>query len=281
MQVRRSKNREGPLIIKKFISFFLFFTFFNPLANAGFITIETKITTSSENEILKVIAEVKNNGNEPAYNVEIRTDLQTDIKVSKIKDALGVGETYKADFEFNLNFKNPGKYPLVIAVNYTDANQYPFSALSCTQFAYRENTVSQVFAKSMELAMSKKGELILNAKNLAEKDKNLSIRLIIPKEISADALIKKMSIQGRSEKEIGFNLNNFSALPGSNYQIYAILEYEEGNKHYSTVVPGVVKIEREGMFFQKYKTLIIVIVGILVLLFLVYQFMPKKSPNDD
>ena len=38
------------MIIKKFILFFLFLTFFNPLANAGFITIETKIITSLENE---------------------------------------------------------------------------------------------------------------------------------------------------------------------------------------------------------------------------------------
>ncbi|OGL42813.1 MAG: hypothetical protein A2042_02505 [Candidatus Schekmanbacteria bacterium GWA2_38_11] len=256
---------------------FFFLLSFTTFASAGYITIETRTTATLTDSTLKVTVDVKNNGNEPAYNVEITANAENNTRSSKVKDILNVSETFKADFDFNLDLKYPGRYPLVIAVNYTDANQYPFSAISCSNFYYKENVIPQVFAKSAELTMSKNGELFLNIKNLTKENINLNIRLIISKELSAEVAAKKITLEGRAEKEVKFAVNNFSALPGSNYQVYAILEYDDSGKHYSTAIPGIVKIEKEGIFFQKYKIFIIIAAGILIALFLIYQFRPKAK----
>ncbi|OGL40471.1 MAG: hypothetical protein A3C43_00775 [Candidatus Schekmanbacteria bacterium RIFCSPHIGHO2_02_FULL_38_11] len=260
------------LTILVFLSIFSF----SP-ARGGYITIETKTSTTIAGNTMKISVETKNKGNEPAYNVEIISSVQSDTRSSKIKEILNVEETYKSEMDFNLRLDNPGRYAAVIYVNYTDANQYPFSAISCLQFSFGENVSSQVFAKSADVEMNNKGKFLLNIKNLSEKDKEVQIRLIVPKELSPDNSLKKVSLKARSGEEIRFTINNFSALPGSNYQVYSIMEYIESGKHYTSIVPGTIKIEKDEPFYLKYKIVLIIISAILVILFLIFQFKPKSK----
>ncbi len=261
-----------------FLTLFVFLSIFPfSYARGGYITIETKASTAIEGNNLKISVETKNKGNEAAYNIEIISNVQNEPKSGKIKDVLNVDETYKVEMDFNLNLENPGKYPAVVYVNYTDANQYPFSAISCMQFNFGENVSSQIFATSADMQMSNKGTFLLNIKNLSEKEKDVQVRLIVPKELSLLNSPKKVSLKARSEKEITFDINNFSALAGSNYQIYSLLEYVETGKHYTAIVPGMIKIAKKEPFYLKYKTALIIIAVLLIILFLIFQFKPKSK----
>ena len=133
--------------------------------------------------------------------------------------------------------------------------------------------VDIIFFKRLGFNLKKIGSML----NLGNKDKNVSARLVIPKGITAEKSVQSATLEAGSEKEIEFNLKNFAALPGSSYQVFAILEYDESNKHYSTVVPGIIKIAKEESFYQKYKILLIVISVILIISFLIYQFKPKAK----
>ena len=85
-----------------------------------------------------------------------------------------------------------------------------------------------------------------------------------------------IELSPKEEKTLSIGIESFSALTGSTYSIYALLDYEEDGKHYSASATGVVNVvDKKRLFFMPY-WLIILIIIILAALFVVLQFKGKK-----
>ncbi|HHT9144156.1 MAG TPA: hypothetical protein ACFYD4_00520, partial [Candidatus Wunengus sp. YC61] len=222
-------------------------------ASAGYITIKTETTVAVDDSNLKVKVVVTNEGDESAFNVQININENQRTQSSPIKQML----TVKENFEYEANYRVPqikhGRYPLIINVDYTDANQYPFSALTGTYYSFGSDTVSKVFGSANDIRLARYTTLPLKLKNIDEESKEVLIRLIVPKESSVQEKVKKVTIQPRSEVNTIFNISNFSALPGSRYQVFFILEYEDENKHYSNIIPCSIHVDASKGFFKRYK----------------------------
>ena len=81
-----------------------------------------------------------------------------------------------------------------------------------------------------------------------------------------------------SEKNLEFQITNFSALEGSVYPIYAIMEYEQNNRHYSTSAIGNVKIGApKGGFIKYNRELLIGVIVVLVCIFIYANHKAHKS----
>jgi hypothetical protein len=179
------------------------------------------------------------------------------------------------DLATDLPLERAGRYPVVLTVDYADANRYPFSATSVTHFVHQENLSPRVFGTLQNTEISKSGSLRLAIKNLDGKDQMATIRLILPKELSSTDLMKTVSLKGRSEDSVNFKIKNFSALPGSTYSIFALLGYDEGNLHYSTSVGGSIKITQEDSgFVQSNRSLLI---GIAIILGVAFIYLNLRS----
>jgi hypothetical protein len=263
-----------------FLTAALFLSVYSVTAvTAGYITIKTETGLTVDHTDLKVKVNVVNEGDESAFNVQINVNENQRTQSSPIKQILPVKENYDFETTYNLARSKHGRYPLSINVDYTDANQYPFTALTVTHYSFGSDTVSKIFGSASDIKLTGHAALPLKLKNIDEISKEVQVSLIVPKELSIQEKIRKVSIQPRSEVNTIFNLNNFSALPGSSYQVFFILEYEDENKHYSNIIPCSIHVDASKGFFKKYKWYIIAGSSVIFVVLVVFQFIPRKRSS--
>ena len=71
----------------------------------------------------------------------------------------------------------------------------------------------------------------------------------------------------KSARTLDYEVKNFSALSGSTYQVYAVIESEDGEMHYTSVAPGTVKIITSEGIMGLNKTVIVILLLILIVVF--------------
>lgn len=240
-------------------------------AEASFISLETHTSPTFDGKRFKMTVDVTNNGDEAAYNVQISAEINGRMITTPAKEVLEVKAKHSVEVAADLALEKAGRYPVIVNVDYADANQYPFSAISITHFVYRENLPSQVFGTLQNIEISTKGSLSLSLKNLGDKDKAVTVRLVLPKELSSPGLSKAISLRAKSEEKVRFEAKNFSALAGSTYSIFAIMGYGEGDLHYSASVGGNIKITKEEGFVRSNQRFLIGIAVVLVVVFIYFN----------
>ena len=249
--------------------------FFSSVSSARYITFDTTVRTTTKTEqgkdILAVSVELTNNGDEPAYSVRIRVKSGGRSQAGLVRQILGVKEILREEFEFDISFGKLGKYPILVRTDFADANQHPFSALSLSLINYRGAASPKIFFDKPEpLEIAKKGELCLKIKSLDEKERDINVRLILPRELdAAGASVRKIRISPREEKDMCFTVSNFSALVGSAQAVFGLLEYDDEENHFSVSVMTAVKIIEREKLALKSKFIILGIPAGLLVLFLV------------
>ena len=258
--------------MKKLSLLLLLLAFLTGAAAASYISLNTTLTTKVENNQLRVLLESINKGDESAYNVQAEIWVGDKKFLAKKRQDLGINQTYKAYTTFNLGKIKPGQYPLVLILHYTDANQYPFSALTCQTYSYKaENLPSDIFGRMKSRTFWKEGKVKLTLKNMSDSEISASTFLVIPREITVDGGVQKTTLLPKSQQTINFSVENFSALSGSNYQIFAIAEYEKDGRHQTSITPGMLKIVEAKKILGINYIYFIVIFTVLVIIFIAFQ----------
>ena len=245
-------------------------------AAASHITLNTTVNSQVVNDTLKVSISAVNRGDEPAYHVQAVIKAGRQKIATPKKQQIGVGESFNATSSVKLDLEGPGQYPLVITIHYTDANQYPFSALNLQTFSYKTEPIpSDIFGKMNTVSFWKKGQMKLTLKNLGASESVIRVYLEVPKELTSDSYSVETLIPSKSEKEAGFTIHNFSALSGSTYRIFAVSEYEKEGVHFTSITPGTVTIVEQKSFFEKNYVYLIMVLVILIILFVIFQIRKK------
>jgi hypothetical protein len=210
--------------------------------HAGFITIETSLETKILEEKLILSVTLKNIGNEPAYHEAVQVQIGKTSKTGQERPVLPIDKPFQEKLEFDLSNLKPGIHPVIVAVNFTDVNQYPLSSTSMTHFAYKTDRQPRVFGKTEPLQFKQKGKFNVVVKNLEDQPKNIRIRLVLPRELSCDDSDQRVYLKALEEKAVVFNVSNFSALPGANHAVFTLMEYDEKDVHLSLSIPGNIEI---------------------------------------
>lgn len=251
--------------------------FFAPQANSSYISLPTTVIADVNGNALNIMMSTINNGDEPAYNVRFEAKAQNKTFLSEKNPELGLKETYITNFETKISSKKPGTYPIITTTYYTDANQYPFSALNCQIFTYIKDAPSPVFGKIKPVSIIKEGELNLIAKNLSSEDLKVKIKYAVPRELTIISSDDYIFIPKLSEVNIKAKINNFSALQGSTYQIYAVFESEDKDSHYTAIIPGTIKVSaaKDAIGLDS-SILLYALIGIIII-FIGAQFLLKNK----
>lgn len=237
-----------------------------PVVTASYLSMQSSITTTENGTIITVT----NLGDESAYNVQLSMDINGQKKISDLKSQLGMRETFEWEMPLDAELKNSGKYPLILTTNYQDANSYPFSAISVSTFDHKQSTISDIAAKINNIELSDEETLELTIKNTAETTKNLNIRMIAPKELTAEKDKLSIKLPANTQTTINFEIKKFSALAGSSYVVFAVIEHDEDGRHYTIVTNGIVNVvEKQNIFTNQ--TLLTVLLVILAVIFIYAQ----------
>lgn len=245
-------------------------------ANASYISLSTTLSSKVEGKNLKVMLSSTNQGDESAYNVQAEIKVKGQSLLAEKRPELTINTAYQAQFDVPLTHQLPGNYPLILILHYTDANQYPFSALSVQSYAFGREAPSPIYGQAKATAFAQEGELRFTLKNLGENEIGVKTYLVTPRELSLGQELVELVLAPKSEENASFKLKNFSALNGSSYQLYAVSEYESGGLHYTSVAPGTVKITAEESFLGISYLLIYLLLAFLIVAFVAAQFIKKK-----
>lgn len=269
MKVRSQRDLVLPFISVLCVLFL--FEYGSP-AVAGLLSIQTRTEVTVTGNLLQVIVNVTNKGNVPAYDVQALLLLLGDTISTSPAPILEVNESIPFRFKKKLKGIKKGRYPVIVQVNFHDANQYPFSSLSGSTFCYKEDTSPDLICQTKDITIRKEGELALSVKNPGYESRAVRVRIVLPREFSSPKPEINIKLGARREERIVFPISNFSALPGATYPVFFSLEYDLHDSHYSLLTRAVVKTWIKENWFSRTQWLWIGI-GVLAGLILVfYQF---------
>lgn len=169
-------------------------------AFASYISLNTALSSKVKGNNLLVSVSVINKGDESAYNVQAELKLDRRQALGEKVDQLPVNGNYSAQFTLPLSYAAAGSYPLALIMHYTDANQYPFSALSCQTFAYKKEAAPEIFGQLKPTQFAGEGTVRLVLKNLGDKEIRAVARLVLSRELTAKDETAAVVLGPRSEK---------------------------------------------------------------------------------
>ena len=256
--------------MKKYFFLGLFFLALLTPSFASYITLEPTVSLEAVRNNLRLELTVINEGDESAYNVQAELCAPGRTILARKQAELPTGSVYKINETIPVNLGQPGIYPLILVMHYTDANLYPFSALTAKTFTYKKELVSPLFGVIQSLVIAKEGLQKFSVKNSSEQGLDSTITLFVPSELTVFNKTFRVVLPPRSEKSVEFKLKNFSALPGSTYQVFAVTTFESGGIRGVNIAPGTVKVIESNILVQ-YKYYFIALIVLLFLLFIVLQ----------
>lgn len=227
-----------------------FFTFLCLLSCPGLraqILLNIRADTTTRLPDLNVRLELANQGKEAAHDLQISLRNGGDVALPGQR-SLAPGAGYTTETNLNISGKAAGKYPLFVTVGYADQNGYQFSAILCASYFIEQSTSSDIFGTLTTEPLADRGSIRLQLKNLAAQDRSFTLTLFTPRELSVDSN-QSMTLKPGEEKSAAIPIRNFSALPGSNYPLYAVLEYDRDGRHFTNIIlTHIQTVARTGLF---------------------------------
>jgi len=233
------------------LNYFVAFSFFTLLScpvSASYIQmgVTTVTPTIIKSDAFEVNVSVQNTGDETAHDVTLSLGLPPGFDHEPVfVGPLPINTPYEAVFEVSVQEGLlQGSYPLVVYLNYADANSYQFSSVSPTIIRYARATTSKLRGSISDAELTASGEtdLVLNVGNSDYKAHSVNVRLNLPNELATENYQRQITVEPAKMKELKLPIKSFGALAGSNYLVFASLEYEEDNMHYSFIASGKVAV---------------------------------------
>ncbi len=257
--------------------------FFLSLSGAAFPAFASQITlqVSSETRVSKeaqaiCTVSVTNRGDEAALRLQLTVESAGRRLTVPPVDSLAPGETRESRLTIPTDALMIGRHFLIILLDYTDGNGYPFSASSYSQFIIGEDIRPQVEGSIPSLEMDQTASMDLQLRSLDAKVKKVRLRLVLPKEITASLTLQDAELAPSGSKNIPFDLSNLTAMPGSSYAIFALAEYTEAARHTGLIIPSTITIRAEIGFFQRYRVILWAAAALLALLMVAAQFYSRR-----
>lgn len=233
---------------------------------AGTVSLDTQLRVSVEQDVLNVAISVTNKGNEAAHGIQITVETPVFSWTFPDREVLPVQESHQVEVRKPVTGLAPGRHPLIVRVLYADANRYPFSALTVSSFTIGTEVAPKILGILEPAQVRARARLILRVKNSSDRPERVRIRLLLPRELSADEPVLERSLKPLEETRLAFRLRNFSALSGSAYQVYALIEQDRDGVHDTALAGGTVQIlgtaslqRYQGIYLAVFVALLLII----------------------
>ncbi len=232
------------------------------------ITIGQKAEIRGENLVVKT--SVGNTGDESAKSVAANLRFGDKTVRGKLHEDLAPNATFEEELTIATGALGDGRWPYSIAVDYADANLYPFQALLVTTIVVGTPPLAMLSVPEITSnGIAESGPLSIKFKNLAASERDVTFRVIVPQGLEVSEPTSNVHLKGYAEDTTSVTIVNRTALAGSRYPVFVAVEYDDGGVHQGIVAQGIVEIVAPRNFWEENQTLLIVGVGVLLALWLV------------
>jgi hypothetical protein len=239
------------------------------LAAAGSISISIQPVVELREGALSAQVKVSNVGDEPAQSVAAVLVFGEHKARGEIHPSLAVGGSMDAALSLPVGDLGTGRWPYQVAVDYTDANQYPFQAIHLGLVTVGSPPPAKVAVSELMVdPLSSSGKLRIRLKNLAGVVRQASLTVVAPEGIEATAPALDVKLAAWEERTVSVPIVNRTALVGSRYPVFVEVQYDDDGVHQAVVGQGMVAIEAAHSFFEVRRTWFWIVAGVLVALWL-------------
>ena len=236
--------------------------------SAGF-TMTVKVTQPSfgEGDTATMGVELVNSGDETAYKGTLEIAHPPGLTSRPISyETIEPNITYKREVEVAKEPDMlPGSYPLVLSLRFHDSNNYPIYMIFDSALVIGEQSASGVHGELSNVNLPTDGsrELTLKIKNADDETHKVKAKIILPGGLKADKTEETVEVEPQAEASVDYTISNFMALPGSDLLVIAAIEYDEDQRHYSTLAKARVRLEQksERPMFLLMAFIVVVLLG--------------------
>lgn len=209
---------------------------------AGSISLETESTASLKDKELEIAIKITNKGNESAHNVTPQLLVPNASAFLSSTDELPPGKTIEIQHKLFPNNMLSGSYSIALLTHYTDAGRYPFSAASPIFYNQGESRPALIVPKLADRTFSERSLLKLAVKSVSDKPLRIQCRLYVPKEILCPTPERNETLSPGGITFLTFPIQNISALKGSRYAVFALIDYEQDHHHHSDMASAFLTV---------------------------------------
>lgn len=235
---------------------------------AASIALELTTSAAIEQEALNVELTVANGGDEPALSLVPAIAFDGGVQRGESHARLGPGESLRR--ELSLPFASAGagagRWPVVVTIDYTDANGYLLQALQVFAVQAGQAAPGGLLVSAVEAShLAARGRLAVTVRNMTGAAQTADLAISLPRGIEPDRARVPVSLDGWAEERVVIGMTNRSALPGSRLPTFAVLEWEAGGQHHAAIGSAVVEVVERQALLGRYRLLALVGGALLVL----------------
>jgi hypothetical protein len=236
-------------------------------AGAGSISINMSVTPEVRAGALAVRLKVSNGGDEAAGSVTPVVRMGDKEARGTRRESLAPKESMEDTVNLPIGELAAGRWPFRVAIDYTDANQYPFQALHVALVTVGNPSPARIALPEVKVEkLSDEGEMTAKVKNLSGDARKVKITAFVPEGLEVTSAAPEIDVEPWGEKTVTIDLKNRTALAGSRYPLFASAEYDDQGTHYAVVGTGVVEI---GSSSPRVRQTLLVVFAVLIAAFLI------------
>src|SRR2546428_1504822 len=236
-------------------------------AAAGSISISIAPVVEPREGTLSAQVKVSNVGDETAQSVAAVLVFGEHKARGEIHPSLAPGASVDAALSLPVGELGTGHWPYQIAIDYTDANQYPFQAIHVGLVTVGSPPPAKVAVAELKAnPLSSSGTLRIRGKNLAGVVRQASVSGVAPEGIEVSAPAQDLRLAAWEERTVSVPIVNRTALVGSRYPVFAEVQYDDEGVHQAVAGQGIVEIEAAHSYFEVRRTWFWIAAGVLVAL---------------
>jgi len=217
-------------------------------AAGGQIVLQISSTAQLRGDVLALDLIVLNAGDEAAFSLRPSLALHERELLGASRESLAAGASFETTLALPVPGLAPGRWPFRVAVDYTDARNYPFQALQLATIDRGSAGESGLELVGIDApALSGRGALGIRVRNPGSLPRRAAIALAAARDLEVEESGRSIALAPGQQLDVKFALGPRTALAGSRYTVFAIVEYDEAGVHRSLVRESVVLVqERRG-----------------------------------
>jgi len=213
-------------------------------AFGSYITMATGFSVTVSSQGLTLVVEAENRGDVPAHAVQFEVLMADTLFLGTAVEKLEVNEKTSAKYSLADTSGIPGRYPIVIRTYYKDASGYPFTALTVGFYDYKSNAVPvvSIHGYATEIPVDGKGRLKFLLRNDGQTRQKIDLALFFPGELSVSHEKSAIEVGPHQEMTVVYDVENYSALANSNYQVVLVGRYHDAGSHFGVAGSAAVQV---------------------------------------
>lgn len=250
-------------------------------ADAKAITITISQTAEIRDSRLVARVTVGNTGDEPARRLVVRLSFGDRRAAGGTHGELAPGASLEEELSVPTGTLGEGCWPYEIAVDYADANLYPFQALLVNAITAGGPPAAKLVVTAIESGgIADSGPVTVRLKNLSQAERDVRLRVVVPEGLEVGAGTGKAHLMPWEETTRAVTVVNRSVLAGSRCPIFVVLEFDDGGVHQCVVSQGLIEVVPPPSVWIRNQTLILLASSLLAvawLLVVLRRAMSRKA----